>query len=203
MRWQLPFHILDAVLFSSSGRLTHSIPESKLARAAIKRLQNVLEEGARDRFVQTSPHLVLISTEFYHAKMKPLLADWVMTFFIQKGLKGITEEHAIAYLLHGTASKESAAEIEKNLDDEYIKLFNLGHDWLSHMLPHVLSKFNRVNYGLLTEDDLALMKEDGSVPVSRRLTSVPFVGKDVPSRAAEFAHPDIVIGLTVLSYRYD
>lgn len=28
-------------------------------------------------------------------------------------------------------------------------------------------------------------------------------GKDVPSRASEFAHPDVVIGLTILAYRYE
>jgi hypothetical protein len=32
---------------------------------------------------------------------------------------------------------------------------------------------------------------------------VPFVGKDVPSRSSEFAHPDIVIGLSILAYRYE
>ena len=32
---------------------------------------------------------------------------------------------------------------------------------------------------------------------------MPFVGKDVPSRASQFSHPDIVIGLTTLAYRYE
>src|SRR5690348_13506099 len=47
---------------------------------------------------------------------------------------------------------------------------------------------------------------------TRRLLAVPFVGKDVPSRASEFAHPDITIGcsslfscsgLSILAYRYE
>ena len=29
------------------------------------------------------------------------------------------------------------------------------------------------------------------------------MGKDVPARAAEFAHPDVIIGLTILAYRYE
>ena len=33
--------------------------------------------------------------------------------------------------------------------------------------------------------------------------AVPYVGKDVPSRSSEFAHPDVLIGLTVLAYRYE
>ena len=38
---------------------------------------------------------------------------------------------------------------------------------------------------------------------NRRYLAVPFVGKDVPSRASEFSHPDVVIGLTILAYRYE
>jgi hypothetical protein len=41
------------------------------------------------------------------------------------------------------------------------------------------------------------------VPRSRKLCAVPFVGKDVPTAASEFSHPDIVIGLSILSYRYE
>lgn len=32
------------------------------------------------------------------------------------------------------------------------------------------------------------------MPKSRKLLAVPFVGKDVPSRASEFSHPDVVVG---------
>ena len=31
--------------------------------------------------------------------------------------------------------------------------------------------------------------------------AVPFVGKDAPSHASEYAHPDIAIGLATLAYR--
>ena len=35
-----------------------------------------------------------------------------------------------------------------------------------------------------------------SLPVlsPRQLLAIPFVGKDVPSQASEFAHPDVLIG---------
>lgn len=41
------------------------------------------------------------------------------------------------------------------------------------------------------------------MPRTRAKLGIPFVGKDVPSRSSEFAHPDIIIGLTVLAYRYE
>eukprot|EP00923_Selenidium_pygospionis_P045850 GHVN01079156.1.p1 GENE.GHVN01079156.1~~GHVN01079156.1.p1 ORF type:complete len:2019 (-),score=487.26 GHVN01079156.1:1940-7510(-) len=40
------------------------------------------------------------------------------------------------------------------------------------------------------------------MPYNRQLLSVPFVGKDTPSLASEFSHPDVIIGLTILGYRY-
>ena len=52
-----------------------------------------------------------------------------------------------------------------------------------------------------TSGDLELAKKSVVISKSRRLLCVPFEGKDAPSRCAEFAHPDIAIGLTVNSYR--
>lgn len=77
---------------------------------------------------------------------------------------------------------------------------NLASDWIQTLLPHVLSKINRVSFGILTPADLAVA--DPRMPYSRRVMAVPFVGKDVPSRSSEFAHPDVLIGLTIISYRY-
>jgi hypothetical protein len=41
------------------------------------------------------------------------------------------------------------------------------------------------------------------MPRSRVKLAIPFLGKDVPSNASEFAHPDVIIGLTILAYRYE
>lgn len=40
------------------------------------------------------------------------------------------------------------------------------------------------------------------MPRSRLMLAVPFLGKDVPSQSSEFAHPDVIVGLTILAYRY-
>ena len=37
----------------------------------------------------------------------------------------------------------------------------------------------------------------------RILLAVPFVGKDLPSPSSEFASPEVVLGLTILAYRYE
>ena len=83
------------------------------------------------------------------------------------------------------------------------KLLNLTHDWLRTFLPHCLAKVNRVSFGLLNEEDCrAALDEDPHVPRSRLKLAIPFVGKDVPSKSSEFAHPDVTIGLTIMAYRY-
>eukprot|EP00959_Pyramimonas_sp_CCMP1952_P029012 608657-Pyramimonas_sp.AAC.1 len=67
-----------------------------------------------------------------------------------------------------------------------------------------MSKINRVSYGLLSPDQSArALKMHPGMPKSRQLLAVPFIGKDLPSEASEFAHPDIVIGLTIMAYRYE
>ena len=82
------------------------------------------------------------------------------------------------------------------------KLLNLCHHWLVTFLPHCLAKVNRVSFGLLSEQDCqAALAVDPNVPRSRLKLAVPFVGKDVPSQSSEFAHPDVIIGLTVMAYR--
>ncbi|CAE7594349.1 unnamed protein product [Symbiodinium natans] len=56
----------------------------------------------------------------------------------------------------------------------------------------------------MTSEDLErALEADPNMPLSRGKLAIPFVGKDVPSPTNEFAHPDIVIGLTILGYRYE
>jgi hypothetical protein len=70
------------------------------------------------------------------------------------------------------------------------KLLNLCHNWLRTFMPHCLAKVNRVSFGLLSETDCqAALLADPHVPRSRLKLAVPFVGKDVPSKSSEFAHP--------------
>jgi hypothetical protein len=73
------------------------------------------------------------------------------------------------------------------------KLLNLCHNWLSTFLPHCLAKVNRVSFGLLSPDDIkAALETDPHVPRSRLKLAVPFMGKDVPSKSSEFAHPGLL-----------
>jgi hypothetical protein len=92
----------------------------------------------------------------------------------------------------------------KELSAKAMQLLNLCADWLSTYLPHCLSKLDRVSFGLLSMKEIKrLAVTEPHMPRSRLKLAIPFVGKDVPSAASEFAHPDIIIGLTVLAHRYE
>lgn len=72
-------------------------------------------------------------------------------------------------------------------------------------IPHCLQKVNRVHYGLLERPHGRIKNTRGRPPpASRRvLTAIPFLGKDVPSSASEFADPETLICLTILAFRHE
>mmetsp|Transcript_5552 Transcript_5552/g.9906 ORF Transcript_5552/g.9906 Transcript_5552/m.9906 type:complete len:2248 (-) Transcript_5552:144-6887(-) len=82
-------------------------------------------------------------------------------------------------------------------------LLSIANEYINIFLPHCLGKVNSVSYGLVPDDKRDSPDENGlSQSATRRFMSVPFIGKDTPSPASEFSHPDILILLTLLSYRY-
>ena len=46
--------------------------------------------------------------------------------------------------------------LEAGMTGEMMKLLNLACDWVQTLLPHALSKINRVSFGILTPADLAV-----------------------------------------------
>ena len=59
-----------------------------------------------------------------------------------------------------------------------------------------------MHYGLLPDE---MWREDQRLAkvIGRKLCAVPYVGKDSPSEASEFSSPEVIIGFTILSYRYE
>jgi hypothetical protein len=170
----------------------------------ISDLISVLRAGTRAHAFMHAPHLVLMDTAYYNVKVKPVMARWAMVWLRAQfiGRCNVPLETLLEYLcgVDDLRREEMRPLIEGGLSAEARKLLNLASDWIQTLLPHVLAKINRVSFGLLTPADLATC--DPHMPYSRRVMAVPFVGKDVPSRASEFAHPDVLIGLTILAYRY-
>lgn len=228
-RWLAPYHILDAFFycahfmtrtaravsamersnsdtFRNSGISVDEFTESREARDKLEAVRDAVERGVALKLVQTAPHFVLLSRSFYATELKPPLARWTLLYLRNAGLRGVDDDQVLAYLEVGPDRVDEQVRnvVRKSVDDDGVKMLNLCSDWLRSLLPFVLGKIDRVSFGLLNPDDLRrTLARDPHTPKSRRLCAVPFVGKDVPSRASEFAQPDVVIGLTILAYRYE
>lgn len=222
-RWLAPYHIIDAFFYcahamnlqggngsvnvvTNSGISVDEFAESREARERLEAVRVAIERGVSQKLVQTAPHLVLLSRSFYVAELKGPLARWTLLFLRNSGLRGIDDSQILSYLELGPdeVNADVHSAVLKTVDDEGVKMLNLCSDWLRSLLPFVLGKIDRVSFGLLNPDDLRrAIARDPHTPKSRRLCAVPFIGKDVPSRASEFAQPDVVIGLTILAYRFE
>ena len=210
LRWEIPLFLLDAVYYATEGRMTVPMHGSREAQLTLAQIKQVLDDGYAQKSLQRTPHLVLLSRAFYHVKLKPLLARWIVIWMSFRQASGLTDNQMFDYLTltkDGGDIKQKAMEVgiqEELLADEVMKLLNLAHDWLHSYLPFVLGKIDRVSFGLLNDEELTkALISDPKMPKSRRVTAIPFIGKDVPSQRSEFSHPDIVIGLTILAYRYE
>ena len=127
----------------------------------------------------------------YSAKMLPLLAQWMLLWLRARKVSKLDDNDVLLYITKGnTVHSTLTNKIKTTLSDDHVKMLNLCHNWLSSFLPFVLQKVNRVHFGLLHSFDIKMLVSEGvKIPTSRKLTAVPFVAKDVPSRASEFAHP--------------
>lgn len=200
-RWELASYLLDAVLAAAmpDSHTVTFVCSTSAESSAFTQLCDAMTAGVQLRVVQRQPHLILLSMIFYQEALLPPLASLLLTWLRRQGLVDLTDAQLLKALLHDA----SETSVQSALADRHVKMLNLGADWLCYLLPHVLRKINRVNYGLLSPLEMAEMEAVGPVPRSRRFLAVPFLGKDAPSLSSEFAHPDVAIGLTTLSYRYE
>nr|CCA25882.1 hypothetical protein ALNC14_120260 [Albugo laibachii Nc14] len=192
IRWEFPVFLLDCVL----GPLheAHEALGTEFGQA-FAQLEHVIEHGYASHAFQRFPHLVLLDEDFYMVEMAPLLAQMTARWLSQHNSIGSVSFPRLCWYLQASHHAISKAS-DVDLSEASFKLVNFAREWILTFLPHVLSKINRVSYGLLGSSN----EHQRS---SRLLLAVPFIGKDVPSRSSEFAHPDILIGMTILAYRYE
>ncbi|KAH8066222.1 hypothetical protein JL722_639 [Aureococcus anophagefferens] len=208
-RWQLAIHMLDAVFSYETGASSVGFDESVLARKVLGDLRRAIDDGFRRRALQRSPHLTLLSLSYYHDTLKPILAEWAVFWLMKSHVGGVTREDTLRFLVEGASEAGPNADVARRINDRstidaaHAQMLTLARDWIQSFLPHCLSKIDRVSFGVLDATDLQrALAQDPRMPLSRRVLAIPFVGKDTPSRSSEFAHPDVIIGLTILAYRY-
>ena len=188
------------------------VPKSKAAKRVPEAVSVLLElvqatkSGLQRNKLQNTPHLLLLDQPFYHRELKPHIARWALLWlrlFIPPS--AVSSPDVIKFLHTSTVhpNKDLEDNLRASLTDHQMKMINLAREWVGVLLPFVLAATNRVTYGLLAPEHIARMSTDSASLVSknRRLTAIPFIGKDTPSESSEFAHPDVVVGLTICAYR--
>ncbi|CUF98858.1 Hypothetical protein, putative [Bodo saltans] len=204
IRWKLPIHLLDIIYSFHTRRLSTHMRDAPETPAIVTKFREAVAKGLKQNVLQEMPHLILLNAPFYEAELKPILIDWLMLFVKAQHLAGLTDEETKNYMYQRPTKKkepELVAKIEA-LDPYHIKVLNLSFEWINSYLPHILQKIDRVTFGIMTQREYYDNQNLGQSR-SRLVTAIPFVGKDMPSPSSEFAHPDIVIGMTVLAYRYE
>jgi len=252
LRWLLPIHLFDGVYaalendpmaelaWRKEEALHHHLEDpANEAPLILKQLQECIEAGSVESSIARLPHLVLLQKTFYEKQMRKPLGRWCCLWYlaqacVQKEVKAAKIAHSGALDLgDGVVTYMTTGEINPGDFDDFMRqivdkqalaLLNLCKLYLVSLLPHVLGKRIRVDFGLLQEQDAIRIQQlefdekeqrtgKRENPIreelleirrkSRELLAVPFVGKDAPSRAAEFSNPDVVIGLTVAAYRIE
>ncbi len=223
-RYQLPMHLFDAFFYAQTREISGQFSESSLALQLLAVVEQVVFDGIRLKVVQTSPHLVITDKDWYASNLMQPMAAWLLLWLRANNyISPVTEDlHALYFLQYGVPplandeaktlleARNSLSPTDRALllselakhSEEQVKVLNLAHDWLFSYLPHCLGKINRVSYGLLNKEQVEA-GERNNMPASRGKVAVPFIGKDVPSPCSEFAHPDVLVGLTVLAYRIE
>ena len=219
LRWRIPFFLLDGIFYVVAGTpaeraaqglppavLTSGLDENPRARDVLAALRAAVRRGVAAQALQlTEGFAQLLSKPWYRTELAPLLADWLVILLVQLRIppppRGVSDAQMKAYLLRREVPSDGALD---RLSDEKMQMLNLSADWLTCFLPHVLTRVARVHYGLLQPEELArALAANPCMPKNRKHLAVPFVGKDVPSKASEFSHPDVVIGLTIAAYRLE
>ena len=199
-RWTFVLHLLNGLLaaIEPDPPIPRAYRESEFAKRALTVLGSLLNQGIGTFNLQSVPHLVLLDMEFYHKYIRPLLIPWVLLYLRSQGLLSVISEEKIKESLTEGSFKIALSNMSDAAGERHKMFLRLAIDWLHIFLPHILTKVNRIGFGLLdTKEPIPK-----GTPESRRLLAIPFVGKDVPSLTTEFAHPDMVIGLTILAYRF-
>lgn len=157
-----------------------------------------LEKGPKEAVAAAAVARAALSDD--HMKMLNLTHDWLhslLPFCLMKIDRVINQTQP-------SRTRTATSNLSKNPFPKRFFSFYLFNRSLTSFHTTSLFGVSQVSFGLLNAGDLArALDRDAKMPRSRKLLAVPFVGKDVPSAAAEFAHPDVAIGLTVLAYRYE
>ena len=204
LRWELPIHLLDALFFAHLSRSAlQSFRPDPHALRVLHSIGDALEVGSCAHQIQSTPHPVLLSRQFYNQRLRLLIGEWALCWLLQQlsvqeclarredddaSATAANKKFLLVYVVTGKGKKtgEGVPEAHRFVSERFMPLAtalaNLARDWVCNFLPHCFSKINRVAFGLLHPHDLKRWarlegKTQIEMPNARALLAVPFVGK--------------------------
>eukprot|EP01051_Picozoa_sp_SAG22_P015501 SAG22_NODE_2033_length_3106_cov_1.734952_1_plen_1010_part_01 len=69
LRWNIPYVLMDAILFGSCGKTTLDVSDSREATECLHKLKAVVEQGCDMKYLQKIPHVILLNRNFYMKEM--------------------------------------------------------------------------------------------------------------------------------------
>jgi hypothetical protein len=75
--------------------------------------------------LQRLPHITLLNTDWYHTKLKPVLAEWVYLWLQKHHLHGILRHEAVTYMLEGAVARSEATAKVSAIDAAVSKVESL------------------------------------------------------------------------------
>ena len=91
-RWDLPIHLIDSIFYHlrhfTCEPLTVYVESAKLIGTTpleiLEKLSGVIQEGYDAHMLQRNPHLVLLDSNFYHQKLRPLISKWTLLWLLNQ-----------------------------------------------------------------------------------------------------------------------
>ena len=88
--------MLDAIFYSSQKRMSVAFQDSREAISLLESIASVIQGGIMNKFVQHTPHQVLLNRKFYHRELKPLMARWQLLYLRNKRLPSVDDKHLLS-----------------------------------------------------------------------------------------------------------
>lgn len=108
-RWGAAIHCLDAIFYPERKSISVAFKQSAIASAVLDKIAVVVEGGYAERALQKSPHLVLLNHDWYHLKLKGVMAEWMHLWLNANHFASATKEMVLAYL---TGDESALAKVD-------------------------------------------------------------------------------------------
>ena len=97
LRWEIPFHLLDALFFATGQKVSGivDVEGSRAAETLLLRVKTTVEEGISLNAIQMEPHFVLLSRAFYNLRLKSILAEWMLIWFSLQQKSNVRDEDVL------------------------------------------------------------------------------------------------------------